>query len=130
MRPQVRALVIDAAKGLTRSEAENAYSLSQGRHDTSRIAWVKLVARVGEEFPLECQGAAATSGWARRDSARSLEKRHSGGRLVFRAPPVRDQETGHSAPEPLINPTMVARVPLTGLSSMRRQTIPPRDLGT
>ena len=23
-------------------------------HDTSRIAWVKLMARVGEEFPLEC----------------------------------------------------------------------------
>jgi hypothetical protein len=24
-------------------------------HDTSRIAWAKLLARVGEEFPLECQ---------------------------------------------------------------------------
>jgi hypothetical protein len=24
-------------------------------HDTSRIAWAKLMARVGEEFPLECQ---------------------------------------------------------------------------
>ena len=23
-------------------------------HDTSRIAWAKLIARVGEEFPLEC----------------------------------------------------------------------------
>ena len=23
-------------------------------HDTSRIAWAKLLARVGEEFPLEC----------------------------------------------------------------------------
>ena len=23
-------------------------------HDTSRIAWAKLMARVGEEFPLEC----------------------------------------------------------------------------
>jgi hypothetical protein len=28
-------------------------------HDTSRIAWVKLMARVGEEFPLECP-------WVRR----------------------------------------------------------------
>jgi len=25
-------------------------------HDTSRIAWAKLLARVGEEFPLECPG--------------------------------------------------------------------------
>ncbi|GDX97542.1 hypothetical protein LBMAG47_32070 [Planctomycetia bacterium] len=25
-----------------------------GSHDTSRIAWAKLMARVGEEFPLEC----------------------------------------------------------------------------
>jgi hypothetical protein len=23
-------------------------------HDTSRIAWAKLMARVGEEFPLQC----------------------------------------------------------------------------
>jgi len=32
---------------------------SQGKpcsHDTSRIAWAKLMARVGEEFPLECPG--------------------------------------------------------------------------
>jgi hypothetical protein len=28
-------------------------------HDTSRIAWAKLIARVGEEFPLECP-------WVRR----------------------------------------------------------------
>jgi len=25
-------------------------------HDTSRITWAKLIARVGEEFPLECPG--------------------------------------------------------------------------
>ncbi len=25
-------------------------------HDTSRIAWAKLMPRVGEEFPLECPG--------------------------------------------------------------------------
>ena len=25
-------------------------------HDTSRIAWAKLLARMGEEFPLECPG--------------------------------------------------------------------------
>ena len=25
-------------------------------HDTSRIAWAKLMARMGEEFPLECPG--------------------------------------------------------------------------
>jgi hypothetical protein len=31
-------------------------------HDTSRIARAKLMARVAEEFPLECPGAAATSG--------------------------------------------------------------------
>ena len=31
-------------------------------HDTSRIAWAKLIARVGEEFPLQDRTAAATSG--------------------------------------------------------------------
>ncbi len=25
-------------------------------HDTSRIAWAKLMARVGEEFPMQCPG--------------------------------------------------------------------------
>jgi len=30
-------------------------------HDTSRIAWAKLMARVGEEFPLESPGVVATS---------------------------------------------------------------------
>ncbi|MBM4058242.1 MAG: hypothetical protein FJ275_08405 [Planctomycetes bacterium] len=28
-------------------------------HDTSRIAWAKLLARVGEEFPLECPNCGA-----------------------------------------------------------------------
>jgi len=27
-------------------------------HDTSRIAWAKLMARMGEEFPLECPNCA------------------------------------------------------------------------
>jgi hypothetical protein len=30
-------------------------------HDTSRIAWAKLLARVGEEFPLECPICAPTA---------------------------------------------------------------------
>jgi len=29
-------------------------TLKPRSHDTSRIAWAKLMARVGEEFPLEC----------------------------------------------------------------------------
>ena len=31
-------------------------------HDTSRIAWAKLMARVGEEFPLASPPAAVTTG--------------------------------------------------------------------
>jgi hypothetical protein len=30
-------------------------------HDTSRIAWAKLMARVGEEFPLECPNCGGDS---------------------------------------------------------------------
>lgn len=30
-------------------------------HDTSRIAWPKLMARAGEEFPLECPGCGGAS---------------------------------------------------------------------
>ena len=32
----------------------NHVTLKPRSHDTSRIAWAKLVARVGQEFPLEC----------------------------------------------------------------------------
>jgi hypothetical protein len=32
----------------------NHATLKPRSHDTSRIAWAKLMARVGEEFPLEC----------------------------------------------------------------------------
>jgi len=32
----------------------NHATLKHRSHDTSRIAWAKLLARVGEEFPLEC----------------------------------------------------------------------------
>jgi hypothetical protein len=34
----------------------NHATLKPRSHDTSRIAWAKLMARVGEEFPLECPG--------------------------------------------------------------------------
>jgi hypothetical protein len=34
----------------------NHATLKHRSHDTSRIAWAKLMARVGEEFPLECPG--------------------------------------------------------------------------
>jgi len=32
-------------------------------HDTSRIAWAKLMARVGEEFPMECQARGPPTDW-------------------------------------------------------------------
>jgi hypothetical protein len=32
-------------------------------HDTSRIAWAKLLARVGEEFPLECPACGGDTRW-------------------------------------------------------------------
>jgi hypothetical protein len=34
----------------------NHATLKHRSHDTSRIAWAKLMARVGEELPLECPG--------------------------------------------------------------------------
>jgi hypothetical protein len=42
-------------------------------HDTSRIAWAKLMARVGEEFPLECPGC---GGDIRRRGAGRQEPAH------------------------------------------------------
>ena len=36
------------------TEASCAATAKPRSHDTSRIAWAKLMARVGEEFPLEC----------------------------------------------------------------------------
>jgi hypothetical protein len=69
LRPAVTALAIGnigkrqeaAANGLARDgngtggccDAAHAHQKPRS-HDTSRIAWAKLMARVGEEFPLEC----------------------------------------------------------------------------
>ena len=69
LRPAVTALAIGnigkrqeaAANGLARDgngtggccNAAHAHQKPRS-HDTSRIAWAKLMARVGEEFPLEC----------------------------------------------------------------------------
>ena len=39
----------------------NHATLKPRSHDTSRIAWAKLMARVGEEFPLECPKPRPTS---------------------------------------------------------------------
>jgi hypothetical protein len=40
--------------GTEGSRDANHATLKPRSHDTSRIAWAKLMARVGEEFPLEC----------------------------------------------------------------------------
>ncbi len=68
LRPAVTALAVrivgkqhDTTTG-EHAEAGHAASDCCGTHaksrshDTSRIAWAKLMARVGEEFPLECPG--------------------------------------------------------------------------
>ena len=77
LRPAVTALAIGNVG--KRQEAEAGRHASDGHgaggccdpahthqkprsHDTSRIAWAKLLARVGEEFPLACPPVAATSG--------------------------------------------------------------------
>ena len=69
LRPAVTALAIgnvgkrhEAASGAhagdghgTGGFCDAAHTHQKPRsHDTSRIAWAKLMARVGEEFPLEC----------------------------------------------------------------------------
>ena len=38
----------------TLSQQEQDHTVGSCHHDTSRIAWAKLLARVGEEFPLAC----------------------------------------------------------------------------
>ena len=55
LRPAVTAMAIgnlcnpgEAADGTDRTDEKPC------SHDTSRIAWAKLLARVGEEFPLAC----------------------------------------------------------------------------
>jgi hypothetical protein len=65
-RPAVTSLAIgnvgkrqEAATGGHRgdgyaTEGCCAATASPRSHDTSRIAWAKLMTRVGEEFPLEC----------------------------------------------------------------------------
>ena len=69
LRPAVTALAVGnvgkrqeaAAGGTARDEHGTGGCYDSGHehqkprsHDTSRIAWAKLLARVGEEFPLEC----------------------------------------------------------------------------
>jgi hypothetical protein len=62
----------------------NHATLKPRSHDTSRIAWAKLMARVGEEFPLECPACGEVTTKppgrrTRRGSAPTREKRHSRG---------------------------------------------------
>ena len=75
-------------------------------HDTSRIAWAKLMARVGEEFPLECP---ACGGDIRLIA------------FITEPGPIRKILEAH---ESLISRKTVGEVPLTGLSSTRRSPSP------
>jgi hypothetical protein len=58
LRPAVTALAVgkhrDAATGGHNAEDCCGTYAKPRSHDTSRIAWANLVARVGEEFPLQC----------------------------------------------------------------------------
>ena len=82
-------------------------------HDTSQIAWAKLMARMGEEFPLECP---ACGGDIQRIA------------LTTEPGPIRKILThladARAAPpeahESLISPKTVAVVPFTGLSLSNR----------
>jgi hypothetical protein len=110
-------------------------------HDTSRIAWAKLMARVGEEFPLECPNC---GGDIRLIAFRLFYKGEtiSGLRTVgdlrllrtscprSRADPENPDaswRTARAAPpeahESLISRKTVAEVPLTGLSFTPRVSL-------
>jgi hypothetical protein len=66
LRPAVTALAIGNIGKRREVATSHPLPLGEGRgegapnqakprsHDTSRIVWAKLMARVGEEFPLEC----------------------------------------------------------------------------
>ena len=55
LRPAVTALAVGNVGKHRDAADEGAPNHANPRsHDTSRIAWAKLMARVGEEFPLEC----------------------------------------------------------------------------
>jgi hypothetical protein len=57
LRPAVTALTIGNASSLPPGEGrgEGARNHEQPRsHDTSRIAWAKIMAKIAEDFPLAC----------------------------------------------------------------------------
>ena len=52
-RANSSAEILPAASGRVAEGCGDA-NQKPNSHDTSRIVWAKLLARVGEEFPLEC----------------------------------------------------------------------------
>ncbi|NCA11684.1 hypothetical protein EBR56_07730 [bacterium] len=51
------------------TEGSCAATAKPRSHDTSRIAWAKPMARMGEEFPLECGGDIRPRGDGRQEPA-------------------------------------------------------------
>ncbi|MDA1040390.1 MAG: hypothetical protein O3A37_08910 [Planctomycetota bacterium] len=85
-------------------------------HDTSRIAWAKLMARLGEEFPLECPncgGDIRLISFITEPGTIQKILTHLGEPLE--PPPI------SPARGPPIRRARVAEVPLTGLSFSREQ---------
>ena len=102
------------ARGQAGQLAIDADTQSQKRsHDTSRIAWAKLLSRIAEEFPLVCP---ACGGDIRLISFRLLhecETFHGLRTLGSRGKPGRREQPAH---QPLIRRATLVEVPLTGLS--------------
>ena len=89
--------------------------------DTSRIAWAKLMARAGEEFPLECPncgGDVRLIAFITEPGPIRKILTHLGEPLEPPSgePPVRNQQTGNAAHEPLITSSVTVEVPFAGLS--------------
>ena len=102
------------ARGQAGQLAIDADTQSQKHsHDTSRIAWAKLLSRIAEEFPLVCP---ACGGDIRLISFRLLhecETFHGLRTLGSRGKPGRREQPAH---QPLIRRATLVEVPLTGLS--------------
>ena len=112
-------------------------------HDTSRVTWAKLMARVGEEFPFACPGCGGDirliafitdPGPIRKILAHLGEpleppprRGKAGGLGKAWCAPGRQEHATH---EPLISPAMLEEVPLAGLSFARSAATASPALGS
>ena len=77
----------------------NHATLKPRSHDTSQIAWAKLMARVGEDFPLECPGCGGVSPPVQKHKRRELDDASAPGGLDCRpaSRPIRPCAQGYGS---------------------------------